>query len=65
MAHEPSAAEALYGHLKSAERPTQRPSSKSVAEAMWPSLVKKPPPPSDPYLRHMQAMGLIRKEGKR
>jgi hypothetical protein len=59
MPREPSAAEAIYGHLKSAERPLQRPSSKSVADAMYPTLVKPTPLPSDPYLRHMQAMGLI------
>jgi hypothetical protein len=46
MPREPSAAEALYGHLKSQlpERPTQRPSSVSVADAMFPNLVPKPPP---------------------
>jgi hypothetical protein len=40
----PSAAEALYGHLKSAERPLQQSSSVSVAHAMFPNLVPKPPP---------------------
>jgi hypothetical protein len=57
----PSAAASIYPHLKLAERPIQRPSSVSVAAAMFPSLVPKPP--SDPYresyLRHMKAMGLI------
>jgi hypothetical protein len=43
-----SAAQALYGHLKSAERPIQRPSNSSVAEAMWPSLAPKPPPQPNP-----------------
>jgi hypothetical protein len=41
---EPSAAEALYGHLKSAERPAQQPCNKSVADAMYPGLAPKPPP---------------------
>jgi hypothetical protein len=62
MAREPSAAEALYGHLRSQlpERPLQRPSDVSIANAMFPKLAPKPPPlPDDPYLRHMRSMGLV------
>jgi hypothetical protein len=46
----PSAAEALYGHLKSQvpERPAQRPAGGSVADAMWPNLAPKPKPPPNP-----------------
>jgi hypothetical protein len=31
---------------------------------MWPSLVPKTKPPSDPYLRYMQAMGFIRTDAR-
>jgi hypothetical protein len=64
---EPSAAEALYGHLRAQvpELPAkQRPSSVSVADAMWPSLTK-PPPPDDSFLLHMKAMGLVRIDERR
>jgi hypothetical protein len=44
--HEPTAAEALYGHLPSqkdnAAKQQQRP---SLAEAMWPRPKPKPPNP--------------------
>jgi hypothetical protein len=56
----PSAAEAIYGHLKSQERPAQRPSNKSIADAMYPAHVPKPKPPADPYDRFMAAMGFTR-----
>jgi hypothetical protein len=66
---EPSAASALYPHLRSAERPTQRPSSVSIADAMFPNLAPKPKPPTDPYqagyLRYMRAIGFISIEGRR
>jgi hypothetical protein len=66
MPREPPAAEAIYGHLKSQGRPPQRPSSRSLAAAMYPSLVPKPKLPDDPYERHMRAFGLIRvREGTR
>jgi hypothetical protein len=44
MAREPSAAEALYSHLPSrvAERPVQRPTTNSVAAAMFPGLRSVP-----------------------
>jgi hypothetical protein len=69
-----SAAQALYGHLKSAERPVQRPSNSSVAEAMWPSLAPKPPPAPNPdresLLRHLRAANAaadarLKREGRR
>ena len=45
---EPSAAQALYGHLKSGapEIIERRQQPSSVAAAMFPSLVPKPPPPA-------------------
>jgi hypothetical protein len=57
-----SAAEAIYGHLKSQERPTQRPSSVSVADAMFPKLAPKPP--SDPYTAFMKAIGFVRTDAR-
>jgi hypothetical protein len=56
----PSAAASIYPHLKSVERPIQRPSTVSVADAMFPKLAAKPPPPIDPYERYMAALGFIR-----
>ena len=48
---EPSAAEALFPHLpRGTPDVVQRPErNESVAAAMWPSLVPKPPPPTNPY----------------
>jgi hypothetical protein len=69
-----SAARALYPHLKSQERPTQRPSNKSVADAMWPSLAPKPKPPPNPdresLLRNLRELNAridarLKREGKR
>jgi hypothetical protein len=49
MPREPSAAEALYPHLKSqaAVRPEQQRTSSAggIAQSVWPNLVKAPPPP--------------------
>jgi hypothetical protein len=59
-----SAGASIYPHLKSQERPAQQPSNKSIAGAMYPALVKPTPLPSDPYLRYMQAMGLIRTDAR-
>jgi hypothetical protein len=43
MPREPSAAQALYGHLKSGARePVERRQGGSIADAMYPSLVPKP-----------------------
>jgi hypothetical protein len=62
----PSAAAALYPHLQSAARPLQQQTNKPIAYTMYPKLGPKPPPlPEDPYLRHMQAYGLIRKDAGR
>ena len=41
---EPSAAQALYGHLPSAVRPEVKQRQPSLADALWPSLSPKPPP---------------------
>jgi hypothetical protein len=74
MASEPSAAQALYGHLKSTERPTQPRPNNSLAEAMYSALVPKPPPPSSPdrdsLLRHLRQLNAridarLKREGKR
>jgi hypothetical protein len=68
MPREPSAADALYPHLRSQlpERPTQqRPSDISTAHAMFPKLVPKPKPPSDPYLAYMHALGFRVDERRR
>jgi hypothetical protein len=59
----PSAASAIFPHLKSAERPTQKPSSVSVAHAVFPHLAPKPPPPTD-YERYMAALGFIRTDAQ-
>jgi hypothetical protein len=56
----PSAAASIYPHLKSAERPMQRPSNNSLAASMYPAHVKPPPLPADPYLAYMQKLGFIR-----
>jgi hypothetical protein len=59
----PSAADALYPHLRVQlpERPVQRPSSVSVAAAMFPHLAPKPllDPYRESYLRYMKSMGLV------
>jgi hypothetical protein len=60
-----SAAASIYPHLKSQERPTQRPSSKSLAASMYPAHVKPRPIPEDAFERHMYFMGLVRKDGSR
>jgi hypothetical protein len=56
-----SAASSIYPNLKSAERPVQRSSSNSLADAMFPHLAVKPP--SDPYreaaLAFWRAAGLV------
>jgi hypothetical protein len=67
MPREPSAAEAIYGHLRSQlpERPTQRSSSNSLAASMYPAHVKPRPIPEDAFERHMHFMGLVRKDGSR
>jgi hypothetical protein len=53
-----SAAASIYPHLKSQERSTQQPTNNSIPDAMWPSLVKKPPPPPnlnrERLLRHLR-----------
>jgi hypothetical protein len=62
MADEPSAASALYPHLKSVlpeELPPKR--STSLSAAMYPA--KPSAPQTDPRLdRHLRAFGLVRKE---
>jgi hypothetical protein len=69
MPREPSAADALYPHLRSQlpERPAQQQKQPSLAASMYPALA--PPPPIDPYrenyLRYMKAVGLVAIEGKR
>jgi hypothetical protein len=37
----PSAAQALYGHLRSGERPEQQQRTPNVADAMWPKLSRE------------------------
>jgi hypothetical protein len=46
MPREPSAAEALYPHLRSQmpKRSPQRPTSNSVSAALYPNLPQPPPP---------------------
>jgi hypothetical protein len=41
---EPSAAQALYGHLPSAARPEVKQRPGTLGDALWPSLTPKPPP---------------------
>jgi hypothetical protein len=49
--HKPSAAQALYGHLKSGARePIERRQGGSLAEVMYP---RPEPPPKNPYLSPM------------
>jgi hypothetical protein len=40
-APKPTAAQAIYGHLPSAERPEQRDRGESVADTMWPTLSRE------------------------
>jgi hypothetical protein len=57
----PSAAMSIWPHLKSQERPTQQQHGPDdLASVMYPTHVKPPPPPSDPYLFYLLKMGLIR-----
>jgi hypothetical protein len=53
---EPSAAQALYGHLKSGAREIveRRQQPASVAAAMFPSLVPKPPAPAPRPARSLE-----------
>jgi hypothetical protein len=58
---EPTAAEALFGHLpkaESAERP-QRRAAQSIADAMFPALASqpKPKPPPHPLLPRLKRAG--------
>ena len=55
MVQQPTAAEALYGHLPRAERPERTRPQSSLADALYP---RPKPKPSDPYreslLRHLK-----------
>jgi len=53
---EPTAAQALYGHLPSAVRPEVSQSKPNIADAMWPGLTPKPPPNW-----HPEAVSLIQR----
>jgi hypothetical protein len=48
MTRPPTAAQALYGHLPSAGREPLQRQQPSLAEALYPSLVPKPKPPTNP-----------------
>jgi len=50
----PTAAQALYGHLRSAERPERSQSGPSLADAMYP----RPKPPPRDYYREAMLRGL-------
>lgn len=58
MAQQPTAAGALYPHLKSGT-PERRPerNTSSIGEAMWPTLGPQPKPPTNPY-RELLLRGL-------
>jgi hypothetical protein len=60
----PSAAQSLYPHLKSQERPTQQQRG-DLASVMYPTHVKPRPIPEDAFERHLYFMGLVRKDGSR
>jgi hypothetical protein len=60
----PSAAQSLYPHLKSQERPVQQQRG-DLASVMYPGNVKPRPIPEDPYLAYMQRLGFIRTSGRR
>jgi hypothetical protein len=56
----PSAAASIYPHLKSQERPVQRPSNTSLATAMYaPKLAPKSKPLRDSYRDYAYVMGLL------
>jgi hypothetical protein len=53
-----SAAASIYPHLPHDKEPV-RPQRQQpgLADALYPSLVPKPKPPSDPYLAYMEKLG--------